>query len=57
MLTILMAGAANGSVILAGNGADNSIVGGMEITSLWGGQGNDNDTLVGGAGHNVYYFA
>ena len=41
---------------LAGSTAANKITGGTGSTSLWGGAGAVNDTLVGGTGTNAFYF-
>ena len=45
-----------GSAILAGNDLENSIYGGEGSSSMWGGIGNENDTLVGGDGRNAYFY-
>ena len=50
------ASAATGENILAGNGAENSIIGGAGISSLWGGAGNVSDTLIGGDGQDMFWY-
>ena len=52
----LNAALADGYNTLAGNGSENLIIGGTGINSIWGGAGMVNDTLVGGAGHNEFFF-
>ena len=40
---------------LAGNDLDNTILGGLDNASLWGGNGGD-DSLVGGSGQNMFFY-
>ena len=53
---VLDASQSDGSNILAGNELNNSIVGGAGNDSLWGGYTSSNDTLVGGSGHNTFFY-
>ena len=55
-ITVLDARQATGSNILAGNALENVIYGGGDANSIWGGYGYNNDTLIGGAAHNTFYF-
>ena len=50
------ASASNGTVILAGNEAENLIAAGRGSASLWGGSGAASDTLQGGSGHNDFFY-
>ena len=52
----IVASAATGENILAGNSASNSIVGGAGTSSLWGGAGDVADTLVGGNGTDTFWY-
>ena len=52
----IVASAATGANILAGNSASNSIVGGAGTSSLWGGAGDVSDTLVGGEGADTFWY-
>lgn len=54
---VIDASNANGNNTLAGNGFDNLIIGGNGRNSIWGGYTSSNDTLVGGAGQNTFFFA
>ena len=47
---------ADGNSTLAGNDMDNIIYGGDGSNSIWGGFGANDDTLIGGNGHNVFFF-
>ncbi len=47
---------AAGDLILAGDSAKNSIVGGAGTNSLWGGAGNFADTLTGGSSKNTFFY-
>ena len=42
--------------ILAGNNFDNQILAGSGDSSLWGGNSNSNDTLIGGDGADIFWF-
>ncbi len=44
-----------GNNLMAGDQANNKIVGGQGNSSLWGGSGG-NDTLIGGAGADVFWY-
>ena len=46
----------DGTNILAGNELGNVIMGGSGANSLWGGYGSENDTLIGGAGQNSFFY-
>ena len=52
----LDASAATGNMTLVGNSLDNVIYGGTASNSIWGGFGANNDTLIGGSGHNIFFF-
>ena len=52
----LDASTANGNNTLVGNDLDNVIYGGEGANSIWGGYGASRDTLVGGKGHNIFFF-
>ena len=52
----LDASAATGNSTLVGNSLDNVIYGGAGSNSIWGGYGANNDTLIGGTGHNIFFF-
>ena len=41
---------------MAGNELSNTIYGGLGTASMWGGEGNANDVMVGGSAHNEYYY-
>ena len=53
---VLDASQSDGSNILAGNELNNSILGGAGNDSLWGGYTSSDDTLVGGSGHNTFFY-
>lgn len=42
--------------VLAGNHLDNKIFAGSNNTSLWGAEGDSNDTLTGGVGDNMFWY-
>ena len=46
-----------GQLILTGNDANNTIIGGSGTNSIWGGYGYDNDVMIGGNGQNTFFFA
>ena len=48
------ASAVDGTAILAGNASGNVITAAKESTSMWGGAGND--TLIGGAGADMFFY-
>ena len=54
---VLDASAATGQATLAGNEFNNLIIGGAGANSIWGGYAASDDTLVGGAGRNTFFFA
>ncbi len=47
---------AAGNLILAGDSAKNTIIGGTGNNSLWGGAGDAADTLRGGSSANVFFY-
>ena len=53
---VLDASQSDGSNILAGNDQNNLIIGGFGSDSLWGGYTSSDDTLVGGAGQNTFFY-
>ena len=53
---VLDASQSDGANILAGNELSNVIMGGSGNNSLWGGYTSENDTLIGGTGHNEFYY-
>ena len=48
--------ASNGTAALAGNDQPNFILAGSGTSSLWGGAGQVNDTLVGGSNTDCFYY-
>ncbi len=46
----------NGSSTIVGNALENVLVGSNGGSSLWGGDGSENDTLIGGSGSNVFFY-
>lgn len=45
-----------GKNFLAGDSAENKILGGKGTSTLWGGGGSSNDTLIGGSGENIFWY-
>ena len=46
-----------GQSILVGNALENSIKASSGGSSIWGGAGSENDTLIGGSGADAFFFA
>jgi len=55
-ITVIDAANSPGRLELAGGITADSIKGGKGINSLWGGASQNSDTLIGGAGQNVFYY-
>ena len=53
---VIDATASSAELELAGDYKANTIMAGSGNASLWGGSGNANDLLVGGTGHNSFYY-
>lgn len=56
-ITVLDGSKSAGQLILTGNALDNTIIGGAGTNSIWGGYGYDSDVMIGGTGHNTFFFA
>ena len=50
------ASAYNGEATLVGNALDNIVTASNGNSSLWGGEGNNNDTLIGSSGYNEFFY-
>ena len=53
---VINAQSSSSSNVLAGNELSNRIYCGSGRTSLWGGAGSANDTLIGGEGENMFWY-
>ena len=54
--TTINAAGVEGNSTLAGNNYDNVIVASQGNTSMWGGSGTSDDTLIGGEGSDTFYY-
>jgi len=52
----LSAAAVEGTAVLVGNSYDNVITAAQDNTSMWGGDAASNDTLIGGAGADMFFY-
>lgn len=56
-ITVVDGSKSAGQLILTGNDANNTIIGGAGTNSIWGGYGYDSDVMIGGNGQNTFFFA
>ena len=54
--TVIDATGSTAQALMAGNELSNTIIGGLGTASMWGGEGNANDLMVAGSGHNEFYY-
>ncbi|MBR3498607.1 MAG: hypothetical protein IKO05_06425 [Selenomonadaceae bacterium] len=54
--TVIDATGSTAQALMAGNELANTIIGGLGTASMWGGEGNANDLMVAGSGHNEFYY-
>ena len=55
-IEVINAQTSSSTNVLMGNELENKIYCGSGETSLWGGAGSSNDTLIGGTGENMFWY-